>query len=103
MTETYNIKVDKSTVPAGSIVELLKSDGNTPLTDTNGDASVDSGPLASGGHLEISARITLPNGYTGPITASGLDTILTITPVHGPLYQIRSLYVLLTSLLLKSI
>lgn len=85
VTETYNIKVDKSKLPPGSIVELLKSDGNTPLTDTNGDASVDSGPLVSGGHLEISARITLPNGYTGPITASGLDTILIITPVHGTL------------------
>lgn len=85
MTETYNIEVDKSKLPPGSIVELLKSDGNTPLTDTNGDASVDSGPLVSGGHLEISARITLPNGYTGPITAPGLDTILTITPVHGTL------------------
>lgn len=85
VTETYNISVNKSGLPAGSIVELLKSDGNTPLTDTNGDASVDSGPLASGGHLEISARITLPNGYTGPIPSSGLDTILTITPVHGTL------------------
>ena len=85
VTETYNIEVDKSKLPPGSIVELLKSDGNTPLTDTNGDASVDSGPLASGGHLEISARITLPNGYTGPIPSSGLDTILTITPVHGTL------------------
>lgn len=85
VTETYNIKVDKSKLPPGSIVELLKSDGNTPLTDTNGDASVDSGPLASGGHLEISARITLPNGYTGPIPSSGLDTILIITPVHGTL------------------
>ena len=84
VAETYNITVNKSALPAGSIVELLKSDGNTPLTDTNGDASVDSGPLASGGHLEISARITLPNGYTGPITAPGLDTILTITPVHAP-------------------
>lgn len=85
VTETYNIEVDKSKLPPGSIVELLKSDGNTPLTDTNGDASVDSGPLASGGHLEISARITLPNGYTGPIPSSGLDTILIITPVHGTL------------------
>lgn len=85
VTETYNISVNKSGLPKGSIVELLKSDGNTPLTDTNGDASLDSGPLASGGHLEISARITLPNGYTGPITAPGLDTILTITPVHGTL------------------
>lgn len=52
VSETYNITVNKSALPAGSIVELLKSDGNTPLTDTNGDASVDSGPLASGGHLE---------------------------------------------------
>ncbi len=85
VTETYNIKVDKSKLPPGSIVELLKSDGNTPLTDTNGDASVDSGPLVSGGHLEISARITLPSGYTGPTPFVALDTILTITPVHGTL------------------
>lgn len=85
VTETYNIKVDKSKLPPGSIVELLKSDGNTPLTDTNGDASVDSGPLASGGHLEISARITLPSGYTGPTPFVALDTILIITPVHGTL------------------
>jgi len=85
VTETYNIEVDKSKLPPGSIVELLKSDGNTPLTDTNGDASVDSGPLVSGGHLEISARITLPSGYTGPTPFVALDTILTITPVHGTL------------------
>ncbi|MDV2467720.1 NEW3 domain-containing protein [Acinetobacter chinensis] len=84
VAETYNIVVDKSGLPAGSIVELLKSDGNTPLTDTNGDPTVDTGLIPANGSLEITARITLPNGYTGPITAPGLDTILTITPVHAP-------------------
>ncbi|MEG2433197.1 MAG: hypothetical protein RSB25_16270, partial [Acinetobacter sp.] len=85
VTETYNITVDKTKLPAGSIVELLKSDGNTPLTDTNGDSSIDSGPIAASDHLEISARITLPNGYTGPTPFVALDTILKITPVHGTL------------------
>lgn len=79
--EAYNISVNKSGLPAGSIVELLKADGVTPLTDTNGDPTQDTGPIAPGSAQKIVVRVTLPSNYTGPVTAPGLDTILTITPV----------------------
>lgn len=81
--ETYNLTINKAGLPAGSIVELLKADGVTPLTDTNGDPVVDTGPIAPGAAQKIVVRVTLPTGYTGPVTAPGLDTIVTIAPVNN--------------------
>ena len=81
--EAYNISVNKSALPAGSIVELLKADGVTPLTDTNGDPIQDTGPIAAGSAQKIVVRVTLPANYNGPVTAPGLDTILTIAPVNN--------------------
>lgn len=81
--EAYNITVNKSALPAGALVELLKSDGVTPLTDTNGDPILDTGPIAAGAAQKIVVRVTLPANYAGPVTAPGLDTILTITPVNN--------------------
>lgn len=78
VSETYNVAVNKSGLPAGSIVELLKADGLTPLTDTNGDPLTDTGPIAVGAAQKIVARVTLPSTYTGPAPVSA---ILTITPV----------------------
>lgn len=78
---TYNLSVNKAGLPAGSIVELLKDDGLTPLTDTNGDPTQDTGPIAAGAAQKIVVRVTLPVNYTGPVPAPGLDTIVTITPV----------------------
>ena len=81
--EAYNITVNKAGLPAGSIVELLKADGVTPLTDTNGDPTQDTGPIAAGSAQKIVVRVTLPSTYTGPVPAPGLDTILTISPVNN--------------------
>lgn len=83
VVETFNISVNKAALPSGSIVELLKADGVTPLTDTNGDPAVDSGPLAAGAAQQIVVRVTLPSGYTGPIPNGGLNTIVTVTPVNN--------------------
>lgn len=83
VTNAYNLSVNKSGLPAGSIVELLKDDGVTPLTDTNGDPAQDTGPIAAGAAQKIVVRVTLPVNYTGPVTAPGLDTIVTITPVNN--------------------
>lgn len=80
VSETYNIAVNRSALPAGSIVELLKADGVTPLTDTNGDSLTDTGPVAVGAAQQIVARVTLPSTYSGPAPVSA---ILTITPVSN--------------------
>jgi uncharacterized repeat protein (TIGR01451 family) len=75
--EVYNFTVDKSALPVGSIVEILKSDGQTPFTNTDADPSVDTGPIPAGTALQIVVRVTYPSGYT---TTLPVDTIVTVTP-----------------------
>jgi hypothetical protein len=58
VTEAFNITVNKNTLPSGSIVELFKADGVTPLTDTNGDGVADTGPVTSGATYQVVAKIT---------------------------------------------
>ena len=83
--ETYNVTVNQADLPAGSTVELFKSDGATPLTDTNGDGIVDTGPIAAGSTANIVAKVTLPSNYSTPInSATTNDVILTIDPVNNP-------------------
>lgn len=81
VTESFNITVNKAALPSGSIVELFKADGVTPLTDTSGDGIVDTGPVASNAVYQVVAKITLPSGYS---TASAINTILTSVPVTNP-------------------
>ncbi len=86
VAETYNISVDKTGLPAGSVVELLKADGLTPLTDTNGDPIVDTGSIAVGASQRIVARVTLPSTYKGPAPVSA---VLAIQPVNNNLITAR--------------
>ena len=80
-TETFNVTYNKSDLPAGSIVELFKADGATPLTDTNGDGIVDTGPLAAGTTAQIQVKVTLPTSYNTPVdNATSDDVIVTIKP-----------------------
>lgn len=41
-------------------VQLLRADGVTPLTDTNGDGAVDTGSVPQGGTITIMARVQTP-------------------------------------------
>ena len=81
VTEAFNISVNKNSLPTGSIVELFKADGVTPLTDTNGDGVADTGPIASGATYQVVTKVTLPSTYS---TATAINTILTATPVTNP-------------------
>lgn len=81
-TETYNVTINKSDLPAGSVVQLFKDDGVTPLTDTNGDGIVDTGPIEPGATVNIVTKVTLPSGYSdsdGSTTTN--DVILMTDPV----------------------
>ena len=83
-TETFNVSINKSALPSGSIVQLFKSDGVTPLTDTNGDGIVDTGPIAAGTNYKIVAKVTLPSTYSETDTSITNVTTLTLTPVSNP-------------------
>ncbi|UAY37757.1 DUF11 domain-containing protein [Moraxella osloensis] len=83
-TETFNVSINKSALPSGSIVQLFKSDGVTPLTDTNGDGVVDTGPIAAGGTYNVIAKVTLPSTYSETDASITNVTTLTLTPVSNP-------------------
>jgi uncharacterized repeat protein (TIGR01451 family) len=59
-TDTFDITVSGSTFPAGTTFALFKADGVTPLKDTDGDGTVDSGPLAPGASFTIVLKATIP-------------------------------------------
>lgn len=86
-TDTYNLTIDKDaisgfgTLPTGSIVEILKADGSTPVTDTNGDGIVDTGPIVAGGNSQFVVRVTLPTGEA--IIAPGVAVKLVSTSVKN--------------------
>lgn len=98
-TDTFNITLSGSTYPTGTTFQLYKSDGTTPLVDTNGDGTVDTGPLAAGATYNVIVKATLPpnagqGGATGPFsvnktatsvldstkTSTGADTLTAVTP-----------------------
>jgi uncharacterized repeat protein (TIGR01451 family) len=63
-TDTFNITTGASTFPAGTTFQLFKSDGVTPLTDTNSDGTPDTGPVAAGATYNVIVKATLPPNAT---------------------------------------
>ncbi|HQT63827.1 MAG: hypothetical protein B7Z75_02260 [Acidocella sp. 20-57-95] len=63
-TDTFNIKLLTNNFPTGTTFQLYKSDGVTPLVDTNNDGIVDTGPLAPGASYNVVVIATLPNNAT---------------------------------------
>jgi uncharacterized repeat protein (TIGR01451 family) len=81
-SDVFNITIGASTFPVGTTFALFRSDGVTPLTDTNGDALPDPGPLAAGASTTIVLRASLPPGVGG----GGAYTVGKIaTSVSSPL------------------
>jgi hypothetical protein len=54
-TDTYDFSMD-----SGWPVTLYASDGTTPLTDTDGDTAIDTGPVAQGMSMMVKARFSVP-------------------------------------------
>ena len=64
-SDVFDIVVGASTFPAGSSYTLYKSDGVTPLTDSNANGVPDTGPLAAGASTSVILKVTLPPSATG--------------------------------------
>lgn len=100
-TDTFNVTVGTSTFPAGTQFQLYKSDGTTPLVDTNSDGIPDTGPIANGGTYNVILLATLPPNATAPgavtvqktarsifdntKSATATDTLSQITPSSADL------------------
>ncbi len=59
-TDTFNITLSAGNFPSGTTFQLFKSDGLTPLVDTNGDTIADTGPVAAGATYSVVLKATLP-------------------------------------------
>ncbi|MBS0457577.1 MAG: DUF11 domain-containing protein [Proteobacteria bacterium] len=93
-TDTFDITFVSNTFPVGTTFTLYKSDGVTPLVDTNGNSIPDTGPLAPGASYNVIVKAQLPaNASGGPfqlvkkatstinpaVSTTTTDTLTTVT------------------------
>lgn len=63
--DSFDLTVANSTFPAGTTFQLFKTDGSTPLVDTNGNSTPDTGTVAKGGFYNVVVKAILPPGFSG--------------------------------------
>ena len=72
-TDTYNVSVlgaAFTNFPAGTTFLLFRNDNATPLTDSNGDGAIDTGPVAAGAFYKVRVVAVLPpSGAAGTYNA----------------------------------
>lgn len=64
-TDSFDITYSNVSFPVGTTFQLFKSDGVTPLVDTNGNSIPDTGPLAVGATYNVILQAVLPPGSSG--------------------------------------
>jgi uncharacterized repeat protein (TIGR01451 family) len=86
--DTFNIVLNTlagTNWPTGTTFRLYKSDGASPLTDSDGDGTPDTGPVAAGGSYTVVVRATLPAGACDPTCPDGpFDLQVTATSAGDP-------------------
>jgi len=72
-TDTLDIVIDtdSATFPPDTVFRLLRSDGATPLLDSDGDGIADTGPLSPGSGFPIVVQAILPAGAAGDNDGAG--------------------------------
>lgn len=95
-TDTFNVSLVNTSFPAGTTFLLFKTDGVTPLVDTNTipDGIVDTGPVAAGAAYAVVVKAVLPSGvngggaYTNVLTAKSTFDPTKSDPVNNVLTTI---------------
>jgi uncharacterized repeat protein (TIGR01451 family) len=64
-TDVFDITVGGSSFPGGTTFTLFRSDGVTPLTDSNANGIPDTGPLAAAAGTTVVLQAALPPAATG--------------------------------------
>lgn len=63
-TDTFNLTTASNNLPVGSVVEFFRADGVTPILDSNGDGTPDTGPMAVGESYPIVVKVRFPTSQT---------------------------------------
>ena len=64
-SDVFDIVINPGTFPAGTSYNLYRSDGVTPLTDSNANGIPDTGPVAAGASYNVILRVALAANATG--------------------------------------
>lgn len=81
--DTFNITLGASNnFPAGTTFQMFKTDGLTPLVDTNSDGIIDTGPLAVNATYNVILKATLPPNATN--TGAPFSITKRATSVFNP-------------------
>jgi len=84
-TGLTTLALNSNTWPAGTTFQVYKSDGATPLLDTNGDGIADTGSLAAGTSYVVVLKATLPaNACDGGCPEGPFDVEKVATSIGDP-------------------
>lgn len=85
-TDTFDIEVDTlgSTFPANTNFSLLGPDGATPMQDSNGNGTLDTGPLEPGESFIVVLSVSLPNDAAGDNGGNGFAVSKTAISEFDP-------------------
>jgi trimeric autotransporter adhesin len=77
--DSFDMTLSGSTFPAGTSFQFYKADGVTPLVDTNGNSTPDTGSVAAGGTYHVIVKALLPIGASGNNGGAGFVVTKTAT------------------------
>lgn len=81
-TDTFNIVLADAGAgfgfPTGTVYSAFRADGTTPLTDSNGDGVVDTGPVAAGANVTIVVRAAVPANACATVTCGTSAANMTV-------------------------
>ncbi len=96
-TDSFDITVTNSTFPPGTTFTVYQSDGNTPLVDSTGNGTPDSGPRAAGATYNVILKAALPTSasgigvnYTVQITATSASSPSTTASANDVLTSVTA-------------
>ena len=106
--DSFDVVVSNTSFPAGTAFQLFRSDGLTPLQDTTGNSTPDTGIVAAAGNYSVVVQALLPPGASGAnvnytanviatstvnvtVTANTNDVLTTVVPSSADLTNTRSL------------
>ena len=83
-SDSFDITMSGSSFPAGTSFQLYGPDGLTPMVDTNGNGTPDTGAVAVGGTYHVIVKAILPIGASGNNVGAGWAVTKTATSRFDP-------------------
>ena len=82
--DSFDMTLSGSTFPVGTSFQFYRADGVTPMVDTNGNSTPDTGLVAAGGTYHVIVKAFLPVGSSGNNGGAGFVVTKTATSKFDP-------------------